>query len=184
LIAERGAVRSTGLREETYLPETAGRVAKIYDFLRAHEQAGRQPPEPRYFLAGATADDRVEVPAEVYRMLRHVVEALRQGLAVTIAPQTTTLTTQQAAELLGVSRPTVIKLLDKGDVPFERVGTHRRILLRDLLAYRERRRAEQYAALAATAVDLEDEEDLETALQQLREVRHAVARRRKERAES
>jgi excisionase family DNA binding protein len=111
-----------------------------------------------------------------------VVQALQQGLAATIAPQTTTLTTQQAAELLGVSRPTVIKLLDKGDVPFERVGTHRRILLRDLLAYRERRRAEQYAALEATAVDLADEEDLETALQQLRVVRHAVARRRKERA--
>jgi excisionase family DNA binding protein len=174
----------TGLREETYLPEAEGRVAEIYDFLRAHEQAGRQPPEPQYFLAGATADDRVEVPAEVYRMLRHVVEALRQGLAVTIAPQTTMLTTQQAAELLGVSRPTVIKLLDKGDVPFERVGSHRRILLRDLLAYRERRRAEQYAALEATAVDIEDEEDLEAALRQLREVRHAVARRRKERAES
>lgn len=175
---------SASLREETYLPAAAGGVAQIYDFLTAHERAGRQPPEPQYFLAGATADDRVEVPAEVYRMLRHVVEALQQGLAVTIAPHTTTLTTQQAAELLGVSRPTVIKLLDKGDVPFERVGTHRRILLRDLLAYRERRRTEQYAALAETAVDVTDEEDLETALGQLREVRRAVARRRKERAGS
>jgi excisionase family DNA binding protein len=177
-------VRSTGLSEETYLPEPDGRVAKIYDFLKAHEQAGRRPPESQYFLAGATADDRVEVPAEIHRMLRQVVEALLQGLAVTIAPQNTTLTTQQAAELLGVSRPTVIKLLDKGDIPFERVASHRRILLRDLLAYRERRRAEQYAALEATAVNLADEEDLEAALRQLREARHAVARRRQKNAES
>lgn len=175
---------SSELREETYLPETEGRIAEIYDFLKAHEQAGRQPPEPQYFLAGATPGDRVEMPLAVYRMLRQVVTALQQGLAVTIVPQATTLTTQQAAELLGVSRPTVIKLLDKGEVPFERVGTHRRILLRDLLAYRERRRAEQYAALEDTAVDLTDEEDLETALRQLREVRHAVARQRTERAKS
>ena len=51
----------------------------------------------------------------------------------------------------------------------------RRILLRDLLAYREQRRAEQYAALEATAVDLDDEQDLDTALEQLREARRAVA---------
>jgi excisionase family DNA binding protein len=108
-----------------------------------------------------------------------VVKALRQGLAVTVAPTTQTLMTQQAADLLGVSRPTVIKLLDSGKVPFERVGTHRRVLLRDLLDYREQRRAEQYAALEATAVDLDNEENLDTVLQQLRETRRAVVRRRR-----
>nr|MDT0660027.1 helix-turn-helix domain-containing protein [Micromonospora sp. DSM 115978] len=112
-------------------------------------------------------------------MLRQVVEALRQGLAVTVAPRTLTLTTQQAADLLGVSRPTVVKLLDEGRIPFERVGTHRRVLLPDLLAYREQRRAEQYAALEATSVGIDDEEDLDTVLQRLRDARAAVARRRR-----
>lgn len=172
---------TAALKEETYLPDKDEQVAKVYDFLEAHEKAGRGRPEPRYYLASSTPNDRVELPAEVYRVLQQVVTALQQGLAVTVAPTTQTLTTQQAADLLGVSRPTVIKLLDSGKMPFERVGTHRRILLRDLLTYREQRRAEQYAALEATAVDLDDEEDLEGVLQRLRETRGAIARRREER---
>jgi excisionase family DNA binding protein len=142
-------------------------------------------PERRHrFLAGSSPGDRVALPAEVYRMLRQVVEALRQGFAVTVAPLAQTLTTQQAADLFGVSRPTVIKLLDEDRIPFERVGTHRRILLRDLLVYREQRRAEQYAALEATAVDIDDEQDLDTALEQLREARRTVTARRRARSAS
>jgi excisionase family DNA binding protein len=167
------------LREETYLPEGDEQVAQVYDFLQAQERTGHGPLKPRYFLAGSTLGDRVELPAEVYAVLRQVVEALRQGLAVTVAPRTLTLTTQQAADLLGVSRPTVVKLLDEGKIPFERVGTHRRVLLPDLLAYREQRRAEQYAVLEATSVGIDDEEDLDTVLQRLREARAAVARRRR-----
>jgi excisionase family DNA binding protein len=175
---------TAALRQETYLPDARAQVAKIYDFLKAHEQAGRGRPEARYFLAGSALADRVELPAEVYQVLRQVVEALQEGLAVTVAPQTVKLTTQQAAELLGVSRPTVIKLLDENKIPFDRVGSHRRILLRDLLAYRERRRAEQYAALDATAVSIDDAEDIDTALEQLREARRAVAARRRGRSAS
>jgi excisionase family DNA binding protein len=171
-------------RQETYLPGAVEQVAQVYDFLEAHEKVGRGRPRPRYFLAGSSPGDRVELPAEVYRMLRQVVEALRQGFAVTVAPLAQTLTTQQAADLLGVSRPTVIKLLDEDRIPFERVGTHRRILLRDLLVYREQRRAEQYAALEATAVDIDDEQDLDTALEQLREARRTVTARRRARSAS
>ncbi|GGM31162.1 helix-turn-helix domain-containing protein [Micromonospora yangpuensis] len=167
------------LKEETYLPEDDREVAKVHDFIRAHERAGRGALEPRYFLAGATPADRVELPAEIYGVLRQVVEALQQGLAVTVAPRTLTLTTQQAADLLGVSRPTVVKLLDEGKIPFERVGTHRRVQLPDLLTYREQRRAEQYAALEATSVSIDDEEDLDVTLQRLKESRRAIARRRR-----
>lgn len=181
---EEAGMSVSAARQETYLPGPGEQVAQVYDFLEAHEQAGRRRPRPQYFLAGSSPGDRVELPAELYRMLRQVVEALRQGFAVTVAPLVQTLTTQQAADLLGVSRPTVIKLLDESRIPFERVGTHRRILLRDLLAYREQRRAEQYAALEATAVDLDDEQDLDTALAHLREARRAVAVRRRTRADS
>lgn len=168
------------LAQETYLPEDDGReLAEVFDFLQAHEGSCRGSAPLRYLLAGASPGDQVELPAEVYRILRQVVEAMRNGLAVTVVPQSLTLTTQQGADLLGVSRPTLIKLLDGGRIPFERVGMHRRIQLRDLLAYREKRREEQYAALEATAVSIDDEEDLESALANLREARRAVAERRR-----
>jgi excisionase family DNA binding protein len=115
----------------------------------------------------------------VHRVLRQVVDALADGLAVTVAPQAMTLTTQQGADLLGITRPTFVKLLEQGNILYTRVGTHRRVLLADVLDYRERRRAEQYAALQATAVDIHDEEDLESALASLRDARRVVAERRR-----
>jgi excisionase family DNA binding protein len=154
----------------------------VHDFITEHERAGKGSIAPRYFLAGAAAGERVELPAEVYEVLRKVVDALAHGLAVTVAPQALTLTTQQAADLLGVTRPTVVKILDGGGMPYERVGTHRRLLLSDVLAYRERRRAEQYAALEASAIDLGDDsggEDLDGVLAELRQARRAVAQRRR-----
>jgi excisionase family DNA binding protein len=68
---------------------------------------------------------------------------MRAGRAITVAPLAQRLTTQEAADLLGVSRPTLIKLLEDGKIPFEQPGRHRRIRLDDLLAYRDRRRKER-----------------------------------------
>lgn len=175
---------TAAVQQETYLPDADEQVARIHDFLRAHEdESSPGTPEPQYFLAGTAQGDRVELPSEVQRVLRQVIEAMQHGLAVTVAPQTQTLTTQQAADLLGVSRPTLIKLLDDGAIPFERAGTHRRILLRSLLSYREQRRAQQYAALEATAVDLDDEDNLDEVLGQLRAARHAVGTERRRQGE-
>jgi excisionase family DNA binding protein len=167
------------VRQETYLPDVDdGRVAQVLDFLKAHEETGRGRPDVTCFLSGKDAGDRVELPEELYRVLRNVVQVLRDGLAVTIAPVTQTLTTQQAAELLGVSRPTVVRLIEEGRFPHERVGNHRRVQLRDLLAYRDERRTAQYAALEATAVDV-DEDNLDAGLRHLRAARQEVARRRR-----
>ncbi len=174
----------TPMQQETYLPDGAEQVKELFEFLEAHEKASPEAKKPYYVLGGTGTADRVELPPEIYRVLRKVVDALQQGLAVTIVPSTQTLTTQEAADLLGVSRPTVVKLLDEGKIPFERTNTHRRVLLKELLAYRERRRAAQYAALDATAVGIDDEDDLSVVLEQLREARHAVARRRRNRAPS
>lgn len=168
------------LRQETYLPEPDRRgLAQAHDFLVAHGAAGKGEIAPRYLLAGSEPGDQVEIPASVYNVLRQVIEAMNQGLAVTVVPQSQTLTTQQAAELLGVSRPTLIKLLETGRIPFERVGTHRRVLLRDALAYREQRRAEQYKALEATSVDIDDGGDIREVLASLREARRQVAAQRR-----
>jgi len=142
-------------------------LAQILQLLRPPVTAD-QTTGPRYFLSGADSGEQVEIPAEVHQVLQQVVEAMRQGLAVTIVPQTMVLTTQQAADLLGVSRPTLIKLLGDNKIPYERIGTHRRIQLRDLLTYRDQRRAAQYAALEATSSSIDDEEDVETVLASLR----------------
>lgn len=86
----------------------------------------------------------VRIPASAMEALRFVASAMAQGKAVTVAPHDAELTTQAAAELLGVSRPHLIKLLDRGDLPHHRTsedaGAHRRVLLRDVLAYRDARR--------------------------------------------
>lgn len=169
---------------ETYLPSSddAEELASVHDFLAAHEWTGNDAPALRYFLAGAEPGDQVEVPADVHRALRQVVDALSRGLAVTVAPRSITLTTQQAADLLGVTRPTVVKILDTGAIAFERAGTHRRVLLADVLEYRRARRAAQYDALEATSVDLDDdtdEGDLATVLADLKAARKTFAARRR-----
>ena len=80
------------------------------------------------------------MPPEVFEILREVVEALAQGLAITIAPHQMILSTGEAADILGVSRPTLVRLLEAGEIPFEQPGRHRRVRLADVLAYRERAR--------------------------------------------
>ncbi|AHI00189.1 helix-turn-helix domain-containing protein [Kutzneria albida] len=165
------------VNQETYLPDEGEQVARVYDFLKAREDAGLGRPDVPCFLSGTAPEDRVELPEDLYRVLRQVAEALNSGLAVSVAPVTKTLTTQQAADLLGVSRPTLIRLLDEGQIPFDRVKSHRRITLRDLLAYREQRRADQYAALEATTV--EEDEDLDAVLNRLRGARRAIGERRR-----
>ena len=165
------------VKQETYLPgSNEEQVAQVFDFLKAHEEAGRGRPDVPCFLSGKDPGDRVELPVELYQVLRQVVQTLQDGLAVSIVPVTQNMTTQQAAELLGVSRPTVIRLLDEGRLPYEKIGSHRRIQLRDLLAYRDERRAAQYAALEATAVD---DDDVDGALRRLRAARREVAKRRR-----
>jgi excisionase family DNA binding protein len=121
----------------------------------------------------------VELPEEIYLVLRQAVEAMKRGLSVTIAPLSRTVTTQQAADVLTVSRPTVIKILDEGKLEFERVGTHRKIRLAVLLAFREPLRREQYAALDAMSVGLDDETPLDEVLDGLRGARRAVAVQRR-----
>jgi excisionase family DNA binding protein len=88
------------------------------------------------------------------------------------------LTPQQTADLLGVG-PTAVRLITDGALPAERIGNRHRMLLDDVLAYRDERRTRQYEALAATAVDIDSNDDPETIRRQLREARHVVAQRRR-----
>jgi excisionase family DNA binding protein len=168
---------STGtLQRETFLPGThPEQLAPIPELLRASVTAD-QTTGPHLFLSSADQGEQVEIPVEVHHVLHQVVQAMRQGLAVTVVPQTMVLTTQQAADLLGVSRPTLITLLGDGQIPYERIGTHRRTQLRDLLTYRTERRVAQYAALEATSFPIDDEEEAETVLAGLRQARKVIAK--------
>lgn len=91
--------------------------------------------------------ERIELPPAAFEVLRRAVHLLGQGRAVAIIPYSKMLTTQQAAELLNVSRPYVVKLLETGEIPFEKVGSHRRIQFSDLMAYRQRRDKERHKSL-------------------------------------
>ncbi|PZV22357.1 MAG: hypothetical protein DCF18_10055 [Cyanobium sp.] len=97
-----------------------------------------------------------EVPAELYSVLRAVLQHLKEGQEISLIPNDTLLTTQQAAQLLNISRPYLYKLIDAGEIPFSKIGSHRRLKLCDVEDLRERRRVESRKALEAIAA-LEDD---------------------------
>lgn len=123
---------------QTYFP--GDHTAEIIDFVKALEARGIDAPEAKAALVGADGT-RVEVPADLHRALLQVAEALVGGMAVTIAPQSARLTTQEAADFLGISRPTLVRLLERGDIPMTKPGRHRFVQLNDLVAYRNVQRA-------------------------------------------
>jgi excisionase family DNA binding protein len=116
--------------------------------------------------AGATMKVRLEepsgkgetvtIPKPAFRLLVAILTEMANGNAVRIIPHQAELTTQEAADLLNVSRPYLVRLLDNKRIPFHRVGTHRRILFKDLMAYKaEHRRARKETLKRLSALDQE-----------------------------
>lgn len=137
-----------------------------------------RPVGEQYALVGPGG--RVVIPSEVHDILVQVVEAMREGKAVTVTPNERTLTTQEAADLLGVSRPTVVKLIESGILPAQRLSSRRTLQLSDVLAFRERRRQEQLDAIAGTSTSIL-EADLSDRLDDAKKARREVAQRRRDR---
>lgn len=87
------------------------------------------------------------IPDEIFRILGQVTDALAAGEGITVVPQGMAMTTQQAADFLGISRPTLVRLLEAGDIAYDKPGRHRRVRLEDLVEYQASFRAERRAAL-------------------------------------
>jgi excisionase family DNA binding protein len=136
--------RGTG---KTYIPDEHDR----------QQVAGMIADMERQFSEGATmtltsaSGQVVELPGGLFDIVRQVAEILASGRGVTVAPQDTQLTTQEAADFLGVSRPTLVKLLTEQSIPYDTVGRHRRVMLKDLMEYQARSRAERQTALRQLA---------------------------------
>ena len=97
--------------------------------------------------------EKIEMPGTVYTLLKKIVEYMALGQAVTLLPDRQVLTTQRAADILGVSRPFLVKLLESGVMAHHRVGNQRRVYLRDVLEYAKKRDEQRRVALDRLARD-------------------------------
>lgn len=88
-------------------------------------------------------NEKIKIPLNALRLLADILKETSQGRPVSIVPIATEITTQAAAELLGCSRPHLVKLLEEGKIPFTKIGKHRRIRYHDVIDYKKKMKAVQ-----------------------------------------
>jgi excisionase family DNA binding protein len=120
-------------------PNSHAKLAELAEALRPASASAR--------LLGSNGVE-LALPEPVHQLLERIVEMLARGLAVTLVPVDKLLTTQQAADLLNVSRQYLVRLLEDGQLPFSKVGTHRRLKIEDVLKYKSRRDSDRRGKLA------------------------------------
>jgi excisionase family DNA binding protein len=91
--------------------------------------------------------ERIKIPSRALELLSDILKAMSEGVPISIVPIATEVTTQKAAEILGCSRPYLIKLLEEGQIPFVKVGKHRRIKFEDVVSYKQKMKKEQKQSL-------------------------------------
>ncbi len=109
-------------------------LKKIEDVLNQEKRRPR--------LIGSDGEE-IELPLSVFQVLRQIIYHMMRGRAISVVPINKELTTQEAADILNVSRPYFVKLLEEGTIPFSVVGTHRRVRFDTLMEYKTHYEAEQ-----------------------------------------
>lgn len=123
---------------------------------QAHAAAVALPGGRVVVLPGDPDREPVEVPASVVEVLADVLNHVQRGEHVRVIADDEEITTQQAADLLNVSRPYLVGLVDGGEIPSRKVGARRRLKLADVLLYREVDRARRLRAVADLAAEAQD----------------------------
>lgn len=124
---------------ETVAPtEADAQLARESSRRLATHKLGRRSSVRLRLLDGGDKAETVTVPASALRLFTHLLTEMSQGNAVTLIPTHAELTTQQAADLLNVSRPYVVKLLDEWKIPSRAIGKYRRVRFDDLMAYKRK----------------------------------------------
>lgn len=136
------------LSERLPTPEEADKAKKASTLLARH--MSRQGSLSFHVKRGTNGAD-VELPPAVSRLVLDLLLLVSKGEAVTLVPFGAELSTQQAADILNVSRPFLVKLIENKELPHHKVGTHRRIRAEDLFAYKQRRDGKRGEALARLA---------------------------------
>lgn len=139
------------------VPADTDDLANVLSFIEAHETRHRTSLEPAFFLSGAGEHDRVELTEQLHEILKRVVHALSRGQSISILTRDQEISTQQAAELLGLSRPTVVRLIEDGELHAHVPGAVRRKLrLADVLAYREELGARRNRFITESSAEFAD----------------------------
>lgn len=120
------------------------RVAALLELLTHVDE---NPQKPATYQLVSPSGEVIDLPESVLLLLERIIEVLASGDAITVVPVGKELTTQQAANILNVSRQYLVRLLDDGRIPFHKTGTHRRVRMEDLLAYKRQRDRDRMASL-------------------------------------
>ena len=138
-------------------PQEAKSVARVLNFVEAHFARHGEAPAAQFFLSGATPQDRVELTPELFIVLKQAADQLSKGRSVQVFAQDQEISTQEAADLLGLSRPTVVKLIEAGDLTAIVPGkTRRRLRLAEVLDYRDHLHERRSNFIAETSADIAD----------------------------
>src|SRR5580692_6601010 len=135
--------------DPTLPTETDATLARETSRLLAPRMRSKTPLRLR--IGDSSKEETMQLPASAVKMLVRILEEMARGNAVTLIPVHAELTTQEAADMLNISRPSLIQLLEEGKIKYRRVGTHRRVRFEALMKYKRQADAARRAALAELA---------------------------------